>query len=54
VRRGAALGVPTPVNLRVRELIHAIWRRELRPSPALLRRLYDETRPEAAAPGAAL
>jgi len=54
VRRGAALGVATPVNLRVQQLVHAIWRRELRPSPALLRRLYDETRPEGPALGAAL
>jgi 2-dehydropantoate 2-reductase len=44
VRAGAALGVPTPVNQRVQEYIHAIARRERRPSIELLRRLYDESR----------
>jgi 2-dehydropantoate 2-reductase len=44
VRAGAALHVPTPVNLRVQEYIHAIARRERRPGLELLRRLYDESR----------
>jgi 2-dehydropantoate 2-reductase len=47
VRAGAALGVPTPVNRRIQQMIHAIARRELRPDLALLRRLYDESRREA-------
>lgn len=51
VRAGAALGVPTPVNQRVRDCIHAIARRELRPGLGLLRRLYDDSR---AAAGAAV
>ena len=56
VRAGAALGVPTPVNHRIQQMIHAIARRELRPDLALLRRLYDESRREAdaAVSGAAL
>jgi 2-dehydropantoate 2-reductase len=44
VRAGAALGVPTPVNQRVQDCIHAIARRQLHPGVALLRRLYDESR----------
>lgn len=44
VRAGAALGVPTPVNQQVRDWIHAIARRDLRPGLDLLRRLYDDTR----------
>lgn len=48
--RGAALGVPTPVNDRVREHILAIAARKARPSLELLRRFYDETRATLAAP----
>lgn len=44
VRRAAAAGLPVPVNRRVRDLIYAIARREVRPSLALLRQLFDETR----------
>src|SRR5512139_766768 len=53
VRAGAALGGPTPVNKRVRDWIHAIARRELRPGLELLRRLYDESRADANAAVAA-
>jgi 2-dehydropantoate 2-reductase len=45
VDRGKLHGVPTPVNARVVELVHAIARGEERSSRALLDRLYDETRP---------
>lgn len=44
VRRAEAHGLPAPVNRRVQQLVHAIARRDERPSLALLRRLYDETR----------
>lgn len=47
IRAGASLGVPTPINLRVQQMIYAIARREARPSVSLLRRLYDESRSEA-------
>ncbi|MEO8602366.1 MAG: ketopantoate reductase family protein [bacterium] len=47
LRRADALGLAAPVNRRVRELIHAIARREVRPSIALLRRLYEDSRAEA-------
>jgi 2-dehydropantoate 2-reductase len=45
VDRGKLHGVPTPVNARVVELVHAIARGEERSSRALIDRLYDETRP---------
>lgn len=44
VRAGAALRIPTPINQRIQDYIHAIARRELRPALGLLRRLYDESR----------
>ena len=44
VRAGAAVGVPTPINQRVQDCIHAIARRELRPGIDLLRQLYDDSR----------
>lgn len=44
VTRGQRLAIPTPMNERVVETIHAIARGELRSSMELLRRLYDETR----------
>lgn len=44
VGAGASFGVPTPVNARVRDWIHAIARRDLHPGLELLRRLYDESR----------
>ncbi len=44
VHRAAAHGLAAPVNRRVQQLVHAIARREERPSLALLRRLFDETR----------
>jgi len=47
VRRADAFGLPAPINRRVRDLIHAIARRERRPSLELLRRLYDDSRTEA-------
>jgi 2-dehydropantoate 2-reductase len=53
VRAGAALQVPTPINRRVQEYIHAIARRELRPGLDLLRRLYDESRSAVSAAEAA-
>lgn len=46
IRRADAAGLAAPVNRRVRDFIHAIARRELRPSLGLLRRLYDESRSE--------
>ena len=45
VDRARLHGVPTPVNERVVDLIHAIARGEERSSRALLDKLYDETRP---------
>ena len=47
VRRAETFGFAVPVNRRVRDLIHAIARREQRPGLALLRRLYDDSRAEA-------
>lgn len=44
VSRGREHGVPTPINEKVQETIHAIARGELRSSMELLRRLYEETR----------
>lgn len=49
IRRAADLGIPVPINTRVRELIYALWQRRERPGLALLRRLYDESRADAAA-----
>ncbi|MBI4516706.1 MAG: ketopantoate reductase family protein [Deltaproteobacteria bacterium] len=42
--RGLRLGVPTPINARVRALIHALARGECRPSHALLHKLYRDSR----------
>lgn len=53
VRRGRALGIPVPINERIQDLIGAIWRREHHPSLALLRQLYDASRPAAYAAAAA-
>jgi 2-dehydropantoate 2-reductase len=47
VRRARALGMPAPINRRVEDLIGAIWRRERRPSPMLLRELYQSSRRDA-------
>lgn len=44
VARAEAEGIPTPLNQRVQEMIHALARREMRPGLPLLRRLYEETR----------
>ena len=45
VDRAKLHGVPTPVNSRVVDLVHAIARGEERSSRALIDKLYDETRP---------
>ncbi len=39
VRTGRAVGVPTPANAAIVDIVHAITRRELTPSPALLNRV---------------
>ncbi len=44
VTRGAARGIPTPVNERVVRLVKAIARREARSGLPALRALFDETR----------
>lgn len=44
VSRGEKHGIPTPINRRVTETIHAIARGDLRSGLELVRRLYDETR----------
>ncbi len=44
VTRGLRFGVPTPLNARVRVMIHAIARGECRPGLLLLRQLYRESR----------
>ena len=49
VRRGAALGLAAPINRRVQDLIRAIWRREHQPSPALLHKLFVDSRGDARA-----
>ena len=41
VRRGAALGVPTPVNSALCDAVRALGRGEMRPELAQLRRLHD-------------
>lgn len=43
VERAARLGLQAPVNERIREMVHAIARRDLRSDLALLRRLHEET-----------
>jgi len=53
VRRADAFGLDAPINRRIRDLTHAIARRELRPSLTLLRTLYDGSRSEAYAATAA-
>jgi 2-dehydropantoate 2-reductase len=50
VWRGAEASVPTSLNGRVVDMIHAIARRELRPGVPLLRRLYVESRRELGMP----
>ncbi len=47
VTRGIARGIATPINARVRTLIHGIARGECRPGLDLLRRLYRDSRDEA-------
>lgn len=44
VTRGLSHGIATPINARVRTMIHAIARGECRPGVDLLRRLYHESR----------
>jgi 2-dehydropantoate 2-reductase len=44
VTRGIQHGIPTPINARVRTLIHAIARGDARPSVALLHQLYRDSR----------
>jgi 2-dehydropantoate 2-reductase len=46
VWRAEELSIPTPLNARIVEMIHAISRGEVRPGVALLRRLYVESRNE--------
>lgn len=53
IERAARLGVSVPVNERVRELVHAIARRELRSDLSLLKQLHDETRALATVPASA-
>jgi 2-dehydropantoate 2-reductase len=48
VHRADALGMAAAINRRVQQLIHALGRGETRPSLDLLRRLYDDSRAEAA------
>lgn len=44
VRRGAAAGIPTPINAAARDLVWRIARGESSATHATLRALYDETR----------
>ncbi|WP_276202173.1 ketopantoate reductase family protein [Vulgatibacter incomptus] len=44
VDRAMRHGIGAPLNARIRELVHAIARREERSEVSTLRRLYDETR----------
>jgi len=44
VTRGIQHGIPTPINARVRTVIHAIARGECRPSFELLEQLYRDSR----------
>ena len=46
VRRAEGWSIPVPLNRRVQQLIHAIARGEARPSVALLRQLYRDSRAE--------
>jgi 2-dehydropantoate 2-reductase len=50
VTRGAALGIPTPINAAVREQVLAIARGEDRSSLALLQRFFERTRALVAGP----
>lgn len=47
VRRGKAHGLPVPVNEQLLEAVHAMARRELAPGVETLRRIYEQTRPQA-------
>ena len=47
VTRGIQHGVATPLNARIRTVIHAVARGERRPSLELLQQLYDESRDDA-------
>jgi len=47
VRRGKARGIAVPVNERLLEAVHAIHRRELATGVETLRRIYEQTRPQA-------
>jgi 2-dehydropantoate 2-reductase len=47
VTRGIQFGIPTPINARVRILIHAIARGHCRPGLDLLRQLYRDSRDDA-------
>lgn len=49
VERARRHGLAAPVNEKLLELIHAVARRELKPGPAALERLFEETRGRAAA-----
>jgi 2-dehydropantoate 2-reductase len=50
VTRGAALGIPTPINAAVREQVLDIARGKAKPSLELLRAFFDRTRAIASAP----
>ncbi len=50
VWRGQELGVPTPLNARIVEVIRAIARGALQPGVPLLRQLYVESRDDVSAP----
>jgi 2-dehydropantoate 2-reductase len=45
VRRGAARGLPTPVNAAAEQVVRAIERGDAKSSPDALRSLFDATRP---------
>jgi len=48
VTRGAALGIPTPINAAMREEVLRIAAGKVKPSHALVRRFFDRTRDEGA------
>jgi 2-dehydropantoate 2-reductase len=48
VQRGKAHGIPSPVNERLLEAVHAMSRRELAPGVETLRRIHEQTRPRGA------
>jgi len=51
VTRGEALGIPTPINAAIREQVREIAAGKVKPSHALVRRFFDQTRAEGGAEG---